>query len=249
MDAESTALRGEVPPFVMPEKPTLSPAKKGLIAGLALAIVAIFVFGHPKEWLEEIASYVDNLGPWGPVVFAIAFIVASLLMVPGSVLTLSAGALFGVVRGVVLVSISSTIAATVVFWFSRFVARDYVARRVEGNAAFTALDRALEKEGWKVVALSRLCPVLPYAPLNYAFGVTKVKPGPYVAASWLGSLPATIVYVYLGSIARTGLSGQGQSPLAWTLYGLGLVAAVTAVYYITQFSRKALKSAGVEAQK
>lgn len=227
--------------------PQKSVGKKLLIIGLLLLIVASFVFGDPKGWLNGAITAVENLGPWGPVVFALVYIVATVLMVPGSALTLSAGALFGVVYGTGIVSIASTSAAAIAFLIGRFLARDAIAARTAGNASFAALDRALGKDGWKIVALTRLTPIFPFALLNYAFGLTRVKFLHYVIASWIAMLPATVLYVYLGSLARAGLKSGEKTPLEWAMYGVGLLATIAVTIIVTRMAKKAIKDAGIEA--
>lgn len=212
-----------------------------------MALVAAFVVGDPKAWLNAALSLTEKAGPWGPVLFALAYIVAALLLIPGSALTLSAGALFGVVTGTVTVSAASTAAAALAFLIARFVARDAVARRIKRRPAFAALDRAVGREGWKIVALARLSPLFPYTLLNYMFGITRVNFVQYILASWAAMLPATLLYVYLGSLARAGARNGEKSPLEWTLYGAGLLATVGVTLFVTRLARKAMREKGLAA--
>ncbi len=217
-----------------------------LFAGLVLIVAAAFVFGNPKEWLNRVIAAVEGLGAWGPVVYVLAYVVAAVLMVPGSALTLAAGTLFGLGLGTALVSLASTAGAAAAFLVGRFLARDAVAARIAKKPAFAALDKALEKEGWKIVLLTRLSPVFPYTLLNYAFGLTRVKFLHYIAASWVAMLPATVLFVYLGSLARAGVRGSGKSPLEWSLYGAGLVATVAVTFVITRLAKRSIAKAGLE---
>ncbi len=213
--------------------------------GFILIVIAAFVFGDPKAWLNGAIGIVERLGPWGPVVFIACYIVATVLMVPGSALTLAAGTLFGVAKGTAIVSIASTAGAAAAFLVGRFIARDAVAARIARRPSFAALDRALGQSGWKFVALARLSPAFPFTLLNYAFGLTRVKFFHYVLASWIAMLPATVLYVYLGSLARAGAKGEGKTPLEWTLYGVGLLATIAVTVFITRMTKKAIADAGL----
>src|SRR5260370_31512004 len=129
--------------------------------------------------LEAIA----RLGAWGAVLFALLYMAARVLFLPGSILTLGAGVVFGLARGAVIVSISATLGATAAFLVGRYVARDWVAGKIEGNPKFKAIDEAVAREGWKIVGLTRLSPVLPFTLLNYTFGLTPGSPSHYGIAS------------------------------------------------------------------
>jgi len=220
--------------------------RKLLLVGSFLVLVAgSFILGDPRSWLNGAISAVEELGPWGPLVFGLAYIAATLLLVPGSALTLSAGTLFGVVSGTVIVSVVSTTAAALAFLVGRFLAREAIAARVAGNPSFSALDRALGRDGWKIVALARLSPLFPFTLLNYAFGLTQVRFTHYVLASWVAMLPGTMLYVYLGSLARAGARGAEKTPLEWTLYAVGLLATLAVTVFITRAARKAMREKGL----
>lgn len=207
-------------------------AVAGLIAG--------FVFLDARRWLRGALVWVESLGGWGPVLFILIYVAAAVVFIPGSALTLGAGALFGVIRGSLLVSAASTLAAAVAFLIARHAGRRWIARKVEGNAKFHSLSRAVGAEGWKLVLLTRLSPVFPYTLLNYAFGLTEVKFWHYLTASWIGMMPGTVMYVYLGSIARAGAEPQQRTPAQWILYAVGLAATVAVTIFITRIARSAL---------
>ncbi len=220
-----------------------------LIAVLITAVACAFLFGDPKGWLNSAIVAVEKLGPWGPVVFALTYILAAVLMVPGSALTLSAGTLFGVFYGTIIVSLASTTAAALAFLIARYLARDAIATKTKAIPAFAALDRAFGDDGWKLVGLIRLSPLFPYSLLNYAFGLTSVKFLHYVVASWAAMLPATLLYVYLGSLARAGARGGEKSPLEWAIYALGLLATLAVTVFITKAAKKAMREQGLPAAK
>ncbi|MBI2947709.1 MAG: TVP38/TMEM64 family protein [Verrucomicrobia bacterium] len=211
--------------------------------GAALAILAIgsTSFLPVQSWLQKSLDGINGLGSLGPVLFVLIYAGATLLFVPGSILTLGAGALFGVVKGCLCVSLASTLGATGAFLAGRHLARDWVARKVSTRATFAAMDKAVAEEGWKIVVLTRLSPVFPFTLLNYAYGLTCVSLKDYVLASWIGMMPGTVMYVYLGSLARAGASGQHRSTAEWALYGLGLLATLGVTLLIARMARRALK--------
>jgi uncharacterized membrane protein YdjX (TVP38/TMEM64 family) len=159
-------------------------------------------------------------------------------------LTLGAGFLFGLAWGFLLASAASTIGATCAFIISRYFARDWVTHAVADDGRFRTIDAAVGQQGWKLVVLTRLSPILPFTLVNYAFGLTGVPLRHYVLASWLGMIPSTLLYVYFGSVAGSlgRLGGSSRWPrerLEWVLYGIGLAATVTVVALIVQIIRKA----------
>jgi uncharacterized membrane protein YdjX (TVP38/TMEM64 family) len=135
---------------------------------------------------------------WGT---GLIYILATILFIPGSLLTLGAGVLFGVLWGSIYVSIGATIGAAGAFLVGRYLARGWVEKRIEGNDKFKAIDQAVAREGWKIVGLTRLSPVFPFNLLNYAFGITQVSFKDYFFPTWIGITPGTVLYVYIGSLA------------------------------------------------
>ncbi|HZR17696.1 MAG TPA: TVP38/TMEM64 family protein [Verrucomicrobiae bacterium] len=190
--------------------------------------------------LKAALDWIGQLGPWGPIVFVVTYVVATVLFIPGSVLTLGAGAVFGLVLGSVLVSISATLGATAAFLVGRYLARDAVARRIQKSEKFAAIDRAVAQEGWKIVFLTRLSPVFPFTLLNYAFGLTRVRLSHYVLASWIGMMPGTVMYVYLGSLVNISAGRRQRTTGEWVLYGVGLLATIVVTVFVTRIARKAL---------
>ena len=210
---------------------------------IMLAVIAAIVFDL-KAAVKSALAWIDNLGAWAAPVFILLYVVAAILLIPGSVLTLGGGALFGVVLGTVYVSIASTLGATCAFLLGRSLARDLVSKRLTNNPKLKALDEALARDGWKIVGLVRLSPIFPYTFTNYAFGVTRVTLAHYVLASWIGMLPATLLYVYLGSLAKNlaelGTGHGARTPTQWTLYAVGLLATLAVTIYLTRMARKTL---------
>jgi pyruvate/2-oxoglutarate dehydrogenase complex dihydrolipoamide dehydrogenase (E3) component/uncharacterized membrane protein YdjX (TVP38/TMEM64 family) len=211
-----------------------------LYAAAGIAIVLAVKYFDVQDLLKEALDWIGKLGPWGPAIFVGLYVLATVFFVPGSVLTLGAGAVFGVVLGSVCVSISATLGATAAFLVGRYLARDAIARKIERNEKFAAIDRAVADEGWKIVFLTRLSPVFPFTLLNYAFGLTRVKLSHYVLASWIGMMPGTVMYVYLGSLVNVGAGHRQRTTGEWVLYGVGLLATVAVTVFVTRLARKAL---------
>jgi len=213
------------------------------LAGLVV-LLAVGRYFDIQGVLRGALEWIEELGPAGAAAFVGIYVVACVLFIPGSILTLGAGAVYGVVRGSLLVSVASTLGATAAFLAGRYLARDWVARRIEDNERFRAIDQAVGREGWKIVGLTRLSPVFPFNLLNYAYGLTRVSLRDYVLASWIGMIPGTVMYVYLGSLAGSlatlDAGGGGRSPLQWMLYVIGLAATVAVTVYVTRIARAAL---------
>lgn len=211
-----------------------------VIGALALAAKAFDL----RQLLQGTLDWIGSLGAWGPVIFIAIYIIATVLLIPGSILTLGAGALFGIVYGSIYVTIAATLGATCAFFVGRQLARGSVAKKIEGNAKFKAIDDAVAREGWKIVGLTRLSPILPFTLLNYAFGLTRVSLRDYFFASCIGMIPGTILYVYLGSligsVASVGAKARTRTPAEWGLYVFGLLATVGVTVYVTRVARRAL---------
>ncbi len=212
--------------------------------GVVLAVVVLVALARHYQaqvWLSRAIGWVDSLGAAGPAVFVALYVVAAALLVPGSALTLGAGLVWGLVKGTLIVSVASTLAAAVSFLIGRYFARDWVAGKFAGNVRFQALDDAVAREGWKIVGLTRLSPAFPYTLLNYAFGLTRVPLWHYVLASWVGMIPGTIMYVYLGSLGNAAAQGGGSGGM-WALRGLGFAATVGVTVLVTRVAARALRS-------
>jgi uncharacterized membrane protein YdjX (TVP38/TMEM64 family) len=212
---------------------------------LAVALVTAVRFFRIQDLLSTALDWIGGLGAMGPLIFAVVYILATVLFLPGSVLSLGAGALFGVMKGSVIVSISATLGATAAFLVGRYLARGWVEKRIEGDDKFKAIDETVAREGWKIVGLTRLSPIFPFNLLNYAYGITKVSLRDYFLASWIGMLPGTIMYVYIGSLAGDlatfGTGGGPATTAQWGLRVVGLLATVAVTVYITRIARRALK--------
>ncbi len=218
---------------------------KWVLALLAVASLLVVLYFLDVQKLIQVAlAWISDLGPWGPVFFIVFYILATLLFLPGLIPTMAAGVLFGVIQGTLLVSISSISGATLAFLTGRYLAREWVAAMIRGNQKFEAIDAAVAQEGWKIVGLTRLSPVFPFNLLNYAFGLTQVSLKHYFLASWIGMLPGTVMYVYIGSLAgdlaTLGSGDRSVTPAEWALRVIGLIATVILTVYITRIAQRAL---------
>jgi uncharacterized membrane protein YdjX (TVP38/TMEM64 family) len=219
---------------------------------LAGVVVALFAAHHVlpmDEWLRAFQSWVARQGAWGGVIYGVVYTLAAIAFVPGSLLTIGAGLVFGLLWGTVIVSVASTTAAALAFLIARYVARARVEALAKRNQKFRAIDQAIREKGWRVVALLRLSPLIPFNVSNYLYGLTPVAFGPYVLASWIAMLPATVLYVWIGAAGKAAADaggGQGKSPLEWGLLGAGLVATAVVTVMITRTARRQLARRGVK---
>ncbi|MCZ8189742.1 MAG: TVP38/TMEM64 family protein [Microcystis sp. LE19-338.1B] len=201
---------------------------------------------NPQTILFHALTWVDSLGAVGAIAFIIIYILATVAFFPGSILTLGAGVVFGVVLGSFYVFIGATIGSAAAFLVGRYLARGWVAEKIQGNNKFQAIDEAVGKEGLKIVLLTRLSPIFPFNLLNYAYGVTGVSLKDYLLGS-AGMIPGTIMYVYIGSLAGSlatiGTSTPATNPtLQWTIRLIGFIATVAVTLYVTKIARQALAS-------
>lgn len=210
-------------------------------AAIAALLAAAYLL---KSYLHTALEWVEGLGPWGVVAFVVLYVLATVSMVPASLLTLGAGAIWGVLWGLPIVSLSSVLGASAAFLVGRYIARGWVRRMLEGRPRFQAVDEAVGEEGWKVVALTRLSPVFPFNLQNYAYGLTGISFWPYFFASWIAMLPGTLMYVYIGaaagSLATVGADNEAAGGWRLALFALGLVATIMVTVYITRTARRKL---------
>lgn len=226
------------------------PASRGklvlTLAIAALALAAVILGGRQAgQYLPQFAAWVESLGWLGPLVFILGYAVATVAFIPGSLLTLAAGAIFGLVQGTLYTLVGATLGASAAFLVARYGARGWIERRIAGNARFAAIDRAVGKEGFKIVALLRLSPVFPFNLLNYSLGLTRVRFLDYLLAS-VAMLPGSLLYVYYGKAAGSLAAVAGgvkaeRGPEYWLTLGLGLVATIAVTTVITRLAGRALR--------
>lgn len=223
-------------------------AAAGRIAVAAIALVVVVIAGRLVGGeLTRFAAWIEGLGPWAPIGFMAGYAVGTVLLAPGSVLTLAAGVVFGLTAGIAYVFIGAMVGAAAAFLVARHVARGTVERRIAGNVRFTAIDRAIARDGRRIVLLLRLTPIVPFNLLNYALGLTRVSFRDYLMAS-AAILPGTAVYVYYGTLLRSVAEVSAGVPVGrgWPYYALltvGLLATVAITAVITRIARRALDRA------
>jgi uncharacterized membrane protein YdjX (TVP38/TMEM64 family) len=225
-----------------------SPARYGIGIILVAAAVVASIFLPVAPWALAVVEWVHDAGAAGVGLYALAYVVATLLFLPGSVLTIGAGFAYGPLFAILLVSPVSVLAATVAFLAGRSIARPWVARRMAEDPRFASIDAAVGDSGFLIVLLLRLSPLVPFNLLNYALGLTRIRLRDYVLASWIGMLPGTLLYVYLGSLlTSTSQIVSGERPPAggWgqALYWGGFVATVLAAVLVARVARRALNRA------
>jgi uncharacterized membrane protein YdjX (TVP38/TMEM64 family) len=205
-----------------------------MVAGMLLAVALLPV----AEWLALGVDWIQSHRTLAWIVFVVSYIVATVFVVPAFILTLAAGFVFGLPIGVVLVSTGSVLGASAAFLVGRFFARDWVAARIANLPRFQALDQATRHEGFLIVFLTRLSPLFPFNLINYGLALTSVHFRDYFFASWIGMLPVTILYVYIGSAAKDLAeltSGDVQGGTAGQiLLFIGLAATLVLTIIITR---------------
>ena len=191
----------------------------------------------------DILKWIESLGYIGGIAFIATYILSTIVFIPATILTLGAGVVFGVVWGSLYVFVGATLGAIAAFLIGRYLARDWIGKKIEGNQKFVAIDQAVAHSGFKIVLLARLSPLFPFNLLNYAFGITGVSFKEYALAS-IGMLPATVMYVYIGSIAgdvaRIGSEDQSTDAIKWGIRIIGFIATVAVTVYTTRLAQKAI---------
>lgn len=219
---------------------------KALLALVIFLLLAVAAVTLPaKTWLREALAWTGAHREVSALAYFAIYVLAAVCLVPGLLLTLAGGALFGLAGGTALVSVSSVAGATAAFLVGRVLARDWVGHRIVAWPKFRALDAALRERGLWIVLLTRLSPVFPFNLLNYAYGISAVRLRDYVLGSWIGMLPATVLYVYAGAAAadltRAAAGELRTGAFGWGLLGLGLAATVAAVALVTRAARRQLE--------
>jgi uncharacterized membrane protein YdjX (TVP38/TMEM64 family) len=215
-----------------------------------LLAASMFVFFNLDTLQEDLINFLDSVlefGTLAPVIFVIVYIIATILFIPGILLTPSAGYIFGIFWGTIYCIIGSTVGATFAFLIGRYIARDWVSEKIKGNGRveLQQIDDAIAAEGWKIVFLTRLSPIFPGN--NFWFGLTKISLRDYIFASWTGMLPGIFMYVYLGTLAKElstvgieEVTSSTTSSLEYIILLIGFIATLLIIFYITTIARKAL---------
>jgi len=214
----------------------------GGLVGLALLVT---VGREVPALLPRFTQWVASLGAWGPLAFIAGYSIAPVIFAPAFLLTIAAGAIFGFVKGVIYVMIGATIGATFAFLTGRYLARQFVEGLLTRDPRLLLIDRAVERNGFRLVALLRMSPAVPFVLLNYVLGLSRVRLVDYVAAS-IGMLPVVAMYVYTGKVAgdlATLASGAAQpkGAMYYAMIGLGFLATVAVTIFVTRIAKQAIE--------
>ena len=222
----------------------------GRLVALIAIVIALFLamrFLPVRECLTNFNNWVGQMGAAGIFIFIGVYVAATVLLAPGSVLTIGAGFAFGLWKGFLAVSAGATIGAALAFLIARFIAREKVESIAQRNDKFRKIDDAIGKRGAKLIFLLRLSPVIPFNLSNYLYGLTGVKFWPYVFASWIGMMPGTFLYVYIGAAGKAAVAAAAGGEAVkhgwqyWTLMGVGLAATIVVTIWVTKIASDALK--------
>ena len=208
--------------------------------GLAVAALVIVRTVPLDAVVGTLRAWVEAGGPIRMVGFGAAYVVLALLFVPGAALTMVAGAVLGVGWGIVVVAIATSVADAAAFLLGRYVARGAALRLMDRYPRFRIVDRTISRGGWRIVALVRLNPTIPYSASNYLFGVTGVSFVPFLISSGIFTLPGAFAYLYLGYVGAETIGGSGRSLIEWALLLLGLAVTMLAIVYVTVLARREL---------
>jgi uncharacterized membrane protein YdjX (TVP38/TMEM64 family) len=221
-----------------------------ILLGLSIAILPIASkYLNLPELLRDVLERIESLGYWGPISFIIIYNLATILFIPGSILTLGGGVIYGVLWGSIYVLIAATIGAIVAFTIGRYLSRDWVAEQMARHPKFKAIEEAVTHSGFKIVLLTRLCPIFPFNLLNYAFGVTQVSLKDYILGS-IGMVPGTVMYVYLGDLVGDlktidtpdMMSANPQTEtMKWIINVVTVVTTIAVTIYSAKIARQALE--------
>jgi uncharacterized membrane protein YdjX (TVP38/TMEM64 family) len=212
--------------------------RKWIVAAvLPVAAIAALSFLPLRGWAEGLQDWIERLGAAGVVLFAAIYVAATLLLLPVWILTVVAGAVFGIVGGLLLVLAASMAGAIGAFFIARYALKDRAKKLFARHELLGTVDKALRKAGWKVVALMRLSPLVPFTAQNYFYGTTTVKFAQFAFGTALGIVPGTMVEVVLGA---SGRAAMGAGPAHLAMLGVGVVATVVATWYIGRVARRKL---------
>ena len=207
-----------------------------LVTLFLLGMVALpfwLLFSSPAAGLRRIQIWIDSFGFWGPAVFVLLYILAVVVLAPGSVLALVAGLAYGM-WGLPLALVAATTGASLSFLIARHLARRQVLAMTRRHLLWRAVERAVSEGGWRIVGLVRLSPVLPFNVQNYFFGITRIPFWHYLPATFLGILPSTAIDVALAAAGNSMTLGRLWQPLELALLMFGLAVTVGVCWIITR---------------
>lgn len=214
-----------------------------LVAIVVIAVGAALPF---KAWIQLFTGWAQQLGPVGVLAFALAYVVAVVLLFPTWILTVSAGVAFGL-WGIPLVVISATVGASLAFAIARVALREKLRVWARKKPVLQALDKTSRDDGWKVVGLLRLSPVVPFNLQNYAFGATDIPAWHFIIPTLIGIIPGTSLYVYIGTLGRVATSEDSVKSPQIILFVIGFFATLAVIVIVTRKARLMLKQIGLNS--
>ena len=210
--------------------------------GLILVLLAYYV--ELEQALTSLLQWVDSLGTLGAIAFVAIYIIATTICIPGSIMALAGGALFGKLMGTILVFVSGFLGACCAFGLGRYLLSDWVKKQLEKNSYLKAVNRLVVTEGWKIACLLHLSPIVPFNLLNYVLGTSEITYPNFLLATSVGILPGVILYVFLGStigdltMVMMGKSDSANSTIQWVISAIGILATVALTIYLAKIARQ-----------
>jgi len=249
----------------MPESPSAANSVSRRVArqpgwirwlAIALIVLAVFLFMGALpvgEAIGAVEGVIREMGVWGMVLFALAYAIAAVALIPGAALTIAAGAIFGplwndwgLLWATLTVSVGSNLGAALSFLIARYLARERVSLWAKRNPRFGAVDRAVQTGGWKIVAMLRLSPAIPFNLQNYLYGLTPIRFWTVVLTSFLAMLPGTFLWVYIGYLGRVSAEAavggdESASVGKAVMLTLGLAATLAVTVYLARIAYRMLQ--------
>jgi uncharacterized membrane protein YdjX (TVP38/TMEM64 family) len=223
----------------------------GRLVALIVIVLALFLamrFLPVAEWLRNFNNWVGHTGIVGIFIFIAVYAAATVVLAPGSILTIGAGFAFGLWKGFLAVSAGATLGASLAFLVARFIARNKIEAIAHRNEKFRKIDNAIGERGAQLIFLLRLSPVIPFNLSNYLYGLTAVRFWRYVLASWIGMMPGTFLYVYIGTAGKAAVAAAAGGEVVkhgwqyWMFMSVGLAATIIVTIWVTKIARDALKT-------
>lgn len=207
-----------------------------LLILLLLALASLWSWLPLGQWVEQIRDWVLSLGVLGVLLFILAYVIFTALLAPVSILSIAAGLAYGL-WGIPLVVLSATLAATVALFLGRYIAHKKVSQWIDQDPRLSSLNTAVSEQGWRVVGLVRLSPLIPFGLQNYLFSLTGVNAVPFALATAVGILPGSALYVYIGVMGQAmGRAGSAQ----WALLAIGLLSTILVAWYVGKRANQVL---------
>ncbi len=222
--------------------------KRGIYLSLFVGLLILYRFLPLNEWITTFRIWVQDLGALGWIISILGYAIASFVLIPGALLTITAGIAFGL-WGFFIVVAGATIGAGMSFLAARYLFRNSVEKSLSKKPLFNAINEAIKEEGWKVVGLMRFSPAMPFSLQNWLFGVTAVKFIPYILATFFGIMPGTLLYVWIGSIGANAAAGSETSTAKLVFLIIGILATLIVTVFIGKKAKEKLAVHGLDEEK